>query len=274
MTESGKPRGRPFEKGRSGNPSGRPQGSRNRTTMAVQAMLDGEAPQLTQKLLELAGDGNMLALRMCFDRVIPPSRVRRVNIELPPVKSAADRVRALDMIIDAVTSGIITFPEAAELRALVEALIQAHYADEYERSSYVEALNNTSNSKDSTGDTWSTFGSIPPGQDDGAADPSSFAAGSADTDEPATGSVGRPPVARGPVRVRWVRSSRVYCQLSQRRGRVSRSCRRPCWRRIVTSPRESADRNGGAAVTGADWEGGTAVNNADWDAVRPDQSCE
>jgi hypothetical protein len=36
-----------FLKGQSGNPSGRPRGARNKTTLAVEALLDGEAEALT-----------------------------------------------------------------------------------------------------------------------------------------------------------------------------------------------------------------------------------
>ena len=41
--EAKKQRGRPFKAGRSGNPEGRPRGSRNKATIAVEALLDGEA---------------------------------------------------------------------------------------------------------------------------------------------------------------------------------------------------------------------------------------
>src|SRR4029077_7685570 len=44
----------PWHPGQSGNPSGRPKGSRNRTTLAAEALLDGEAEQLTRKAIELA----------------------------------------------------------------------------------------------------------------------------------------------------------------------------------------------------------------------------
>ena len=40
----------PFEKGQSGNPAGRRQGSRNKVTLAIEEMLDGEAEVLTRKV--------------------------------------------------------------------------------------------------------------------------------------------------------------------------------------------------------------------------------
>jgi hypothetical protein len=41
--------GRPFKKGQSGNPVGRPEGSRNKATVALQSLLDeeGEAAKVT-----------------------------------------------------------------------------------------------------------------------------------------------------------------------------------------------------------------------------------
>ena len=45
-----KTRGRPFEKG---NP-GRPEGARNKATLAAQVLLDGEAENITRKAVELA----------------------------------------------------------------------------------------------------------------------------------------------------------------------------------------------------------------------------
>ena len=55
-----------FRKGQSGNPSGRPRGARNKTTLAVEALLDGEAEVLTRKAIERAKDGDSVALRLCL----------------------------------------------------------------------------------------------------------------------------------------------------------------------------------------------------------------
>ena len=59
-------RGRPFEKGRSGNPKGRPMGVRNKATEAAELVLDGEAEALTRKAVERALEGEASALRLCL----------------------------------------------------------------------------------------------------------------------------------------------------------------------------------------------------------------
>jgi hypothetical protein len=51
-------RGRPFVRGHSGNPAGRPAGARNRKTLAASLLLDGEAEALTRKAVELALAGD------------------------------------------------------------------------------------------------------------------------------------------------------------------------------------------------------------------------
>jgi hypothetical protein len=85
-----KQRGRPFQKGHSGNPQGRPPGARNTATMMAEQLLDGEAEAITRKAIELAKQGDLTALRLCLDRLVPPRRDRPVNFALPAMSSAED----------------------------------------------------------------------------------------------------------------------------------------------------------------------------------------
>src|SRR5262245_60454176 len=76
-----------FPKGQSGNPNGRPRGSRNSVTLACEALLDGQAEALTQKAIQMALDGDVVALRLCMERIYPPRKDRPVTLSLPPITS-------------------------------------------------------------------------------------------------------------------------------------------------------------------------------------------
>ena len=129
---AGKQRGRPFRRGESGNPSGRPLGSRHRATLAAEALLDGEVEALTRKAVEMALAGDSTALRLCFDRILPPRRERPVHFKLPRLQTAGDAAQALAAITDAVAAAEITTGEAAELAKLVEAFVRALEATEFD----------------------------------------------------------------------------------------------------------------------------------------------
>jgi Family of unknown function (DUF5681) len=114
-------RGRPFEKGLSGNPNGRPKGSRNATTLALEALLDGQANALTQKAIELALGGDMAALRLCLDRILPPRKDRPVSFTLPTINSPQDAAAIVSSVLAAVAAGEITPADASEVAKLIEA---------------------------------------------------------------------------------------------------------------------------------------------------------
>lgn len=111
-----------FQKGKSGNPNGRPQGSRNKATILAQNLLDGEAEVLTRKAIELAKEGDITALRLCLERLVPTRKDNPVKFKLPILKTPADISKATATVVKAVSGGILT-PTEGEL---VSKIIQIH----------------------------------------------------------------------------------------------------------------------------------------------------
>jgi len=133
--------GRPFAQGQSGNAAGRPKGSRNRSTLAIEALLDGEAEAITRKVIELALDGDGPALRLCMDRLAPPRKDRHVPFTLPLIRTATDAVEASAALVAAVADGELTPSEASDLGRLVETVIRGiELTDVQERLSRLEGM--------------------------------------------------------------------------------------------------------------------------------------
>jgi len=106
---------------------------RRLTTLAVEALLDGEAEGLTRKAIELANAGDIAALRMCLDRIAPARKDRLVQVAIPALNSAADAVRASAAIMAALSAGELTPSEAAELGKLVSSYVTALSASNLEK---------------------------------------------------------------------------------------------------------------------------------------------
>jgi Family of unknown function (DUF5681) len=104
-----------FVKGQSGNPAGKPPGCRNHASRVAEALLDGEVQALTRTALERALDGNVAALRLCFERLVAPRRTRPVQLDLPPVAEPADVAAAMAAVTAALAGAVITSREGAEV---------------------------------------------------------------------------------------------------------------------------------------------------------------
>jgi Family of unknown function (DUF5681) len=105
----------PFQPGQSGNPAGRPLGSRNKKTIVLEALVDGEAEAVMQKLITLAKMGHDGAMRLCVERMMPPRRERPVPLPLPRIETDADARRASADVIEALAEGEVTPKEAEQL---------------------------------------------------------------------------------------------------------------------------------------------------------------
>jgi hypothetical protein len=112
----------PFQKGQSGNPAGRPPGSRNRATLFAEALLEGEAEMIVRNAIRAAVNDVPWAVRLCFDRLSPRLRSRAAPIafELPQISTAADIAPAIAKISSALAEGDITIDEAERYTAVLE----------------------------------------------------------------------------------------------------------------------------------------------------------
>jgi hypothetical protein len=128
MVETGEEQGRAervrgrFARGTSGNPAGRPRGSRNRTSALCADLLSASSAEIFGKVIALAKKGDGVALKLCVDRLLPirAARDRAVELVLPAAESAADLVRAAAVVIDRAAVGEITLSEAKEFMALLD----------------------------------------------------------------------------------------------------------------------------------------------------------
>lgn len=115
-----KQRGRPFKKGSSGNPNGKPKGSLNKTTLMMRAMLESEAEKITRKAIDLAKAGDLAAMKLIFERLLPPRKDSPLALHLPKITKAEDVIFAFDSIRAEMADGNITPLEAETLCSLLE----------------------------------------------------------------------------------------------------------------------------------------------------------
>ena len=122
MSESkiSKKTGHRFEPGNK-HGKGRPEGSRNKATITLQSLLDDEGEAVTRKAIELAKKGDSTAMRLVIERLIPPTRERRVNLTLPKVTTAGDVTGAIGAVLEAVARRELAPGEGQQLAALLEA---------------------------------------------------------------------------------------------------------------------------------------------------------
>ena len=114
-----------WQKGRSGNPQGRPKGTRHHATVLAEQMLDQEAEGVVRRLLDMALEGDATALRLVVERLVPPRRERPVVIDLPAIGRTSEAVLAMAKVVAAVAEGEMTPAEGSEMGKLLTAHLRA-----------------------------------------------------------------------------------------------------------------------------------------------------
>jgi hypothetical protein len=124
-----------WPKGVSGNPNGRKAGSRNKATLLVEAMLEGQLESVVRKVIERALQGNDTCLKLVLDRIYPLKEAP-IHFALPKkIDNGEELLQASNSILQAVSKGEITTGDANKLSKIL-----AQHAEHYERSELVRRL--------------------------------------------------------------------------------------------------------------------------------------
>src|SRR5262249_27101430 len=132
----------PFAKGQSGNPAGRPVGSRNRFTREMDEALEQRGRPLIDAIANHAHAANPAAMRLCLDRLAPMGKHRASSFELPPIETPDYTMVALAEGQRALGAGELTTEEGMPLPRFIEraprivaskALAEIDLADRLER---------------------------------------------------------------------------------------------------------------------------------------------
>ena len=122
-----------WQKGQSGNPSGRPPGAKHKATLVIEELLEGQAEAIGQKCIEKALEGDGVALKLVMERLVPLRKGRPVQFDLPDVAGAADLSKALGAVLQATSTGSLTPDEAASVAQIIEARRRAIETAELEQ---------------------------------------------------------------------------------------------------------------------------------------------
>lgn len=104
-------RGRPFQPGNKFG-RGRPRGSRNKATLAAQALLDGHSDTLIKKCMHMALSGDATAMRLCMERLLPTRKELPVSVAPLRGRTAGEIAQSSERLLKQFSSGQLTPAEA------------------------------------------------------------------------------------------------------------------------------------------------------------------
>jgi hypothetical protein len=118
---TGRKQGTKFRPGQSGNPAGRPKGSKNRSTALWAALLEDGGEEVLRRVVERARRGDPLCVRLVVERLLPRATpTHSVELDLPRMQRAGDIVSALATVLGSVAAGEMTLEEAGQFARILE----------------------------------------------------------------------------------------------------------------------------------------------------------
>lgn len=102
-----------FEKSKSGNPAGRRPGTGKH--QQFRKILEAKAPELIDKAITMALDGDVKMMQMCLDRVLPALRTVDTPIMVPSLKADGTLLEKAHGAINGIFSGDITVQDGLNI---------------------------------------------------------------------------------------------------------------------------------------------------------------
>lgn len=122
-----------FRKGLSGNPTGRPAGTRNHATILAEQLMGADIEAIIDSIITSAKNGDMTAAKLVLERLVPVKKGRPISLNLPPVPTKDQLIHEFDAIIKAVAEGEIGPSEAQSLASVLEAKKRMFDMEDVER---------------------------------------------------------------------------------------------------------------------------------------------
>ena len=127
-----------WQRGQSGNPSGRPKGARHAALMALDSIGAGAAADVMEAVVDAAKAGDMRAADILLRRLWPERKGRPLMVDLPSITGAADLPAAVGAVVQAVATGDLTPEEGQAIAGILET--QRRAIETADLSSRIEAL--------------------------------------------------------------------------------------------------------------------------------------
>lgn len=122
-----------WKPGQSGNPAGKPPGTRNRATTMVLALMEEGAEEVAGAIVNAAKAGDLGAAKLVLERLAPPVRERAIAVDLPDTATLAGVNEAQRAIVRAVGEGELLLTEGNALASILEVRRRAIETEDLEQ---------------------------------------------------------------------------------------------------------------------------------------------
>lgn len=129
-----------FKPGQSGNPGGKPKGAQEKRAI-VRRMLEEKGPDVVEKLLSMALDGDINAIKIVMERISPKPKSDRVklDIDINQYKNQNDLKIIVGNVLMQSLKGELPDDQGRTISNLVRSMADIEFkADEIKRLEVIE----------------------------------------------------------------------------------------------------------------------------------------